>query len=85
MLNNREGTQPYPSTENWIKDLLSMALQNKNQFPPQSVSHQEDSLSLLALPIRDQTERKPQSQKTNQKLITWTTAVSNSVKLLAML
>ena len=24
--NNREGTQPHPSTENWIKDLLSMAL-----------------------------------------------------------
>ena len=23
--NNREGTQPCPSTENWIKDLLSMA------------------------------------------------------------
>ena len=22
--NNREGTQLYPSTENWIKDLLSM-------------------------------------------------------------
>ena len=85
MLNHREGTQPYPSTENWIKDLLSTALQNKNQFPPQSVSHQEDSLSLLALPIREQTEWKPQLQKTNQKLITWTTAVSNSVKLLAKL
>jgi len=37
-LNNREGTQSHPSTENWIKDLLSMALQNKTQFPPQSVS-----------------------------------------------
>ena len=24
-VNNREGTQPCPSTENWIKDLLSMA------------------------------------------------------------
>ena len=23
-VNNREGTQLYPSTENWIKDLLSM-------------------------------------------------------------
>ena len=22
--NNREGTQPHPSTENWIKDLLNM-------------------------------------------------------------
>ena len=25
-VNNREGTQPCPSTENWMKDLLSMAL-----------------------------------------------------------
>ena len=25
-VNNRQGTQPHPSTENWIKDLLSMAL-----------------------------------------------------------
>ena len=25
-VNSREGTQLYPSTENWIKDLLSMAL-----------------------------------------------------------
>ena len=24
--NNREGTKPHPSTENWIKDLLSMVL-----------------------------------------------------------
>ena len=24
-VNNREGTQPHPSTENWIKDLLNMA------------------------------------------------------------
>ena len=38
--NNREGTQPHTSTENQIKDLLSMAPphQNKTQFPPQSVS-----------------------------------------------
>ena len=38
-VSNREATQPQPSTENCIKDLLSMALphQNKTQFPPQSV------------------------------------------------
>ena len=36
--NNRKGPQPHPSTENWIKDLLSMAPQNKTQFPTQSVS-----------------------------------------------
>ena len=37
-VNSREGTQLHPSTENWIKDLLSMAHQNKTQFSPQSVS-----------------------------------------------
>ena len=33
--NNREGTQPHPSTENWIKDLLSTALpiRTKPSFP----------------------------------------------------
>ena len=33
--NNREGTQPCPSTENWIKDLLSMAppIRTRPSFP----------------------------------------------------
>ena len=33
--NNREGTQPCPSTENWIKDLLSMAppIRRRPSFP----------------------------------------------------
>ena len=26
LVTNREGTQPYPSAENWIKDLLSLTL-----------------------------------------------------------
>ena len=34
--------------------------------PSVSLSHQEASISFLFLPIRGQTERKPQSQKTNQ-------------------
>ena len=34
-VNNREGTQPYPSTENWIKDLLNVAspIRTKLSFP----------------------------------------------------
>ena len=37
--NNREGTQPHPSTENWIKDLLSMVPPIRTRlFPPQSIS-----------------------------------------------
>ena len=35
-VDNREGTQPCPSTENWIKDLLSMAPPIRTR--PQSVS-----------------------------------------------
>ena len=46
------------------------------------LSHQEASTSLLSLSIRPQTDWKPQSQKTN--LMTWTTALSNSIKLWAM-
>ena len=34
--------------------------------PKVSLSHQEASTSLLSSPIRGQTERKPQTQKTNQ-------------------
>ena len=38
-VNNREGTQLHPSTENWIKDLLSTAPPiRKNHFSSQSVS-----------------------------------------------
>ena len=34
-VNNREGTQPHPLTQNWIKDLLSMALpiRTRPNFP----------------------------------------------------
>ena len=63
-VNSREGTQLHPSTENWIKDLLSMALPIRPSVPPVSLSHQEVSISLLS--IREWTERKPQSQKTYQ-------------------
>ena len=34
-VSNREGTQPHPSTENWIKDLLRMAppIRTRPSFP----------------------------------------------------
>ena len=38
IVDNREGTQPQSSTENWIKDLLIMAPPNRTRpFPPQSL------------------------------------------------
>ena len=47
-VNRREETQVHPSTENWIKDLLSMALPIKQDLvsPSVSLTHQEASISL---------------------------------------
>ena len=37
--NNREGTQPRPSTENWVRFTEhGPAREHKTQFPPQAVS-----------------------------------------------
>ena len=52
--------------------------------PSVSLSHQEPSISLLSFSIRGQTDRKP-NHRTLTNLITWTTALSNSMKLWAML
>ena len=54
--NNREGTEPHTSTENWIKDLLSMPPPSRTKPTFPSFSHQEASISLLSLFIREQTE-----------------------------
>ena len=58
-VNSREGTQLHPSTENWIKDLLSMALpiRTRPSFPSVSLSHQEASISLLFFSVRGITIR----------------------------
>ena len=56
--NYREGAQPYSSAENWIKDLLSMALPLE-QDPVLSIdspSHQEACTNLLSSSIREKTE-----------------------------
>ena len=58
-----------PSTENWIKDLLSMALsiRIRPSFLHSSLPYQEASISLLSLSLQERTGIwKPQSQKTNQ-------------------
>ena len=58
-VNIREGTQFPLSIENWVKDLLSMdgpAHQNKTQFSPVTLSHQEASISFLFFSIRMQTD-----------------------------
>ena len=64
----REGTQPHPLAENWIKGLLSKALPTRARpsFPYSQSLPSEACTSLLSLSIRGQTEWKSQSQKTNQ-------------------
>ena len=51
-VNNREGTQPHPSTENWIQDLMNMALPIRTSFPhsqslPARNSQQDKPLILI--------------------------------------
>ena len=73
---SREGTQLHPSTENWIKDLLSMAppIRTRPSFP---FSQSLPSGSLHKPPSEGrQTENHNHRKLTN--LITWTTALSNS-------
>ena len=79
--NNREGTQPRPSTESWIKDLLSMAPPSEQDpvSPSVSVSHQEASISLYPSPTEGRQNENNHRKLTN--LITWTTALSHSMKL----
>ena len=58
-VNSREGTLLHPSTENWIKDLLSMTPSPSEQDPVSpsvSLSHQDTFTSLLFFSIRGQTD-----------------------------
>ena len=80
--NNREGTQPRPSNEKWIQDLLSMAppIRTRPSFPPsQSLPSGRFHKPLILIhQSKNHNHRKP------TKLITWITALSNSMKLWAM-
>ena len=85
-VNSRERAQLHPSTENWIKDLQSMALplRARSVSHSASLSHQEAPISLLSFSIRWQIDWKSQSQKTNQSNH-MDHSLSNSMKLWAML
>ena len=67
-VNSREGTQLHPSTENWIKDFRAWPCSSEQDTvsPSVSLSHQEASINVLPFSIRQQTDWKPQLQKTNQ-------------------
>ena len=86
MSNNREGTQPHPSTENWIKDSLSMAppIRTRPSFPlSQSLPLGSFHKPLILLHQRADRMKTTIRKKLNN-LITWTTALSNSMKVWAM-
>ena len=67
-VNKREGAQLHPSTKNWIKDLLSMALPTRTR-PSFPLSHSLPSVSFhkpLILFHQREDSLKQQSQKNNQ-------------------
>ena len=77
---NRERTQPHPSTESWIKGLLSMALPIRIRL---SFPHSQ-SLPLGRASYPDPSESRQNENHNHReltKLITWITALSNSKKL----
>ena len=81
-VNSREGTQLHQSTENWIKDLLSMAppIRIRTSIPlSQSIPSGSFHESLILLHQRAD-RLKPQSQKTSQS-DHMDTALYNSMKL----
>ena len=57
-VNNREGIQLHPSTENWIEDLLSMAppIRTRPNFPLSQSIPSGSFHSLLSFSIRGQTD-----------------------------
>ena len=82
--NNREGTQTHLSSENLIKDFLSMAHPSEQDlvFPRVSLSQQEASIRLLSYASENR-QNENHNHKKLSKLITWITALSNSMKLWA--
>ena len=84
MPNYRDGIQPRPSTENWIKNVLStLKVYPKAQIPPQPVPNIR-ILPQASYPYPSKgTQNENHNHRKLTKLITWITALSNSMKLWA--
>ena len=85
-VNNKEGMQPHLSTEKWIKDVLSMVLPSRirpsfplSQSLPSGSFHKPLCFSIKGRHPKNHNHRKLPNQ------ITWTTGLSNSMKLQVML
>ena len=83
-VNNGEGTQLHPWRENWIKDLLSVA--PPVRIRPSFLLSQSLpwKLSWVSYPPSESRQTKNLNHRKLTNLITWTTALSNSMKLWAM-
>ena len=75
----------HPSAENWIKDLLSMALhQSKTQFSSKSVPPIRKLAQTSYPPLSECRQNKNHNHSKLTKMSTWITALSNSMKLWVM-
>ena len=84
-VNNREGTQPNPWTEDWIKDLLNTALPIRTRPSiPLSQSLPSGSFHKPLTLLHQKADRVKTSHRKLINLITWTTALFDSMKLWAM-
>ena len=83
--NKRKGTQTHPSTKNWIKDLRSMAppIRIRPSFP-HNQSLPSGSFKKPLILIHQRADRIKTKIRKLTNLITWTTALSNSMKLWPM-
>ena len=80
--NNKEGTQPHPTTENWIKDSLSMALpmRTRHSLPHNQSLPSGNFLKLLTLSFRGRQNENHNHRKLIE-LVTQATDLSNSMTL----
>ena len=73
--NYKVGTQAHPSAENWIKDLLSMALPTRaSPSFPHSQSLQSGCLHKPLTIIHQREENENHNHRKITKMISWTTA-----------
>ena len=81
-INNREGTQLHPSTENWVKDFLSMAqpMRTRTSFPL-SQSLPSGSINKPPILLYQGADRLKTTITELINLLAWITPLSNSMKL----
>ena len=84
-VNNRDRTQPHPSTENWVKDLLGLAppIRTRPSFPLSQCLPSGSFHKPLKL-LHQKADTENHNHRKLNNLFPWTTALSNSMKLRAI-